>query len=91
MATKRANGEGSVFRRKDGLWSAELTLASGKRKTFYAKTRTLVLEKRKDFITDQRCVLETVHCHGGPGEYDRYGHSRGHEVLREPCGPVLAE
>ena len=52
MARKRANGEGSVFRRKDGLWSAELTQPNGKRKTFYGKTRTKVLEKRKDFITD---------------------------------------
>ena len=50
---RRANGEGSVFRRKDGLWSAELTLATGKRKTFYAKTRTEVLQKRKDFETNQ--------------------------------------
>ena len=52
MARKRANGEGSVFRRKDGLWSTELTLPNGKRKTFYAKTRTNALEKRKDFETN---------------------------------------
>lgn len=52
MARKRANGEGSVFRRKDGLWSAELTQANGKRKTFYGKTRTAALEKRKNFETN---------------------------------------
>jgi len=52
MAKRRANGEGSVFRRKDGLWSTELTLPNGKRKTFYAKTRADALEKRNDFEID---------------------------------------
>jgi hypothetical protein len=42
MATKerrRGHGEGSIFRRKDGLWVARLVQANGKPKTPYAKTR----------------------------------------------------
>lgn len=39
---KRANGEGSVYRRKDGRWCARFTVhtSSGpKRRSFYGKTR----------------------------------------------------
>ncbi len=46
---KRGNGEGSVYRRKgDGKWVASLTLEGGKRKVFYAKTRTEVKEKLQE-------------------------------------------
>jgi hypothetical protein len=42
MVTKRprrGRGEGSVYQRKDGRWSASLYLENGKRKTVYGKTR----------------------------------------------------
>ncbi len=50
--TKRANGEGSTFRRKDGSWSGELSYrdvdGSAKRRTVYGKTQTEVRTKLKD-------------------------------------------
>ncbi|HUY97272.1 MAG TPA: site-specific integrase [Verrucomicrobiae bacterium] len=37
--TKRPNGEGSVYRRRDGRWAAALVLPDGSRKTLYGRTR----------------------------------------------------
>src|SRR5690348_14973923 len=43
MATKRrGNGEGTIYKRDDGRWMAQVTLPDGKRKTVYAKTRAEV-------------------------------------------------
>jgi integrase len=42
---KRANGEGSVYRRKDGRWAASVSLDHGRRKAFYGKTRQEVGRK----------------------------------------------
>jgi integrase len=42
---KRGNGDGTIYRRKDGLWMAQITVAGQKRKTFYGKTRKEVQEK----------------------------------------------
>jgi integrase len=39
MTGKRANGEGSVRKRTDGRWEAMVTLPTGKRKSYYRKTR----------------------------------------------------
>jgi integrase len=39
MPTRRGNSEGSITKRKDGLWEARISLDSSKRKSFYAKTR----------------------------------------------------
>ena len=39
---KRANGEGSIYQRADGLWVAAITGANGQRQRFYARTRTEV-------------------------------------------------
>lgn len=39
MGGKRANGEGSVHKRPDGRWQAVVTLPTGKRKYYYAKTQ----------------------------------------------------
>lgn len=36
---RRANGEGSIYQRKDGRWAASLTLEHGRRKHFFGKTR----------------------------------------------------
>lgn len=43
--SKRANGEGSIYKRADGRWAAALTLGNGKRKVFYGKTRQEVASK----------------------------------------------
>ena len=47
--SRRANGEGTIFRRKDGRWSAQLymTTTTGRRKRMivYGKTRAEVREK----------------------------------------------
>lgn len=45
MAGRRANREGSITRRTDGRWEARLTLADGRRKSFYGKTRNEVQRK----------------------------------------------
>lgn len=36
---KRANGEGSIYERKDERWATSVTLENGKRKTVYGKTQ----------------------------------------------------
>ncbi len=49
---RRANGEGSIFRRKDGTWSAELSYCDDygtlKRRTVYGKTQAEVRAKFRD-------------------------------------------
>lgn len=49
---KRANGEGSIFKRKDGSWSAELSYRDEhgvlKRRTVYGKTQAEVRTKFRD-------------------------------------------
>lgn len=42
--TKRGNNEGTIYRRPDGRWCAQVTLPRGKRLTKYARTRTEVRE-----------------------------------------------
>ena len=42
---RRANGEGSVTKRKDGRWHARLTLAGGKRLSVYGRTRAESVRK----------------------------------------------
>ena len=47
MATKRGNGEGSIYQRKDGLWIGAISIGRDingniKRKTFSGKTRSEV-------------------------------------------------
>ena len=38
MASKRGNNEGSIFKRKDGRWCAQVSL-NGRRITKYSKTQ----------------------------------------------------
>ena len=45
MGKKRGNHEGSITKRTDGRWEAKLLLPNGKRRSFYGKTRTAVLDK----------------------------------------------
>ncbi len=46
--SKRGNGEGTVFQRKDGRWVAKLTLHNGARKEFYYRTREGVVQKMEE-------------------------------------------
>jgi len=43
--TKRGKGEGSIYQRGDKRWSAQITLPSGKRQTYYGKTRKEVVAR----------------------------------------------
>jgi len=52
MAKRRANGEGSIFKRKDGLWAAQYTDNAGKKRTLYGKTQQPVREKLKEAIKE---------------------------------------
>ena len=42
---KRGQGEGSIYRRKDGRWAASISLPDGKRRTFYGRTAAQAREK----------------------------------------------
>jgi integrase len=44
MAKKRANGEGSIYKRKDGTWAAQASIA-GQKVYFYGKTQGEVKDK----------------------------------------------
>lgn len=48
MAKRRANGEGSIYKRKDGKWAAQYTDNMGKRRTLYGKTQQEVRQKMKE-------------------------------------------
>jgi len=55
MAGRRANNEGSIYKRRDGRWAASISLDHGKRKYLYGKTRqevgrklTVTLKARQD-------------------------------------------
>ena len=49
----RANGEGTIFQRKDGRWAAYLTIRFGKRKQFLGKTRAEVAAKLAAAIAER--------------------------------------
>jgi integrase len=47
--SRRGNGEGAISRRaSDGLWQASMSLESGKRRYFYAKTEREVRQKLRE-------------------------------------------
>lgn len=50
MAKRRANGEGSIFKRKDGLWVAQYTDNTGKKRALYGKTQQIAKDKLKAAI-----------------------------------------
>ncbi len=60
MAKKRANNEGSIVKRSDGRWMARISLGSGKRKTYYGKTRQDVARQLAAAIRDKDCGLPIV-------------------------------
>jgi integrase len=52
---KRANGEGSVYRRKsDGRWVGSLSLPDGTRKVFYGRKQSEVIAKLDEAANDLR-------------------------------------
>jgi integrase len=62
MANRRGSGEGSIYRRKDGRWCAQVSLGyrpGGKphRKLLYGKTRNEVSEAMKRTLRDQQLGL----------------------------------
>lgn len=54
---KRGAGEGTIFRRQNGRWVAEITLPGGKRRTMYAKTRREAAERLADAQAQLRAML----------------------------------
>ena len=55
MANKRrGHGEGSIYQRKDGRYTASISLGNRKRKSFYGKTRKEVQDKLKAALHEQQ-------------------------------------
>ncbi|GCE03525.1 tyrosine-type recombinase/integrase [Dictyobacter aurantiacus] len=54
MVAKRGRGEGSIYQRKDGRWTAEISVEGGKSKFLYGKTRKEVQEKLKVALYEQQ-------------------------------------
>src|SRR5216110_1394113 len=51
---RRGNGEGTISKRKNGMWEAKITLEDGKRKSIYGKTRKEVQDKLKIALREQQ-------------------------------------
>lgn len=51
---RRGHNEGSIFQRKDGRWSAAMSIGAGQRKTFYGKTRREVSDQLKAALSQQQ-------------------------------------
>src|SRR6266487_657373 len=54
MGKKRGHGEGSIYLRKDGRWTASITTEGRKRKYIYGKTRKEVQEQLKIALREQQ-------------------------------------
>ena len=50
---QRGNGEGTIYKRADGRWEAQMTLPNGRRKPFYGKTRAEAAAKLAAGIRDR--------------------------------------
>src|SRR2546428_5119876 len=53
MAGRRSRGEGSIYKRADGRWAAQLVTIGGQRRFVYGKTRAEVARKLAE-LTQQR-------------------------------------
>ena len=51
---RRGHGEGTIYQRKDGRWSAGISLENGKRRTLYGKTRKEVADKLNTALQEQK-------------------------------------
>jgi integrase len=58
---KRANGEGTVYQRKDGRWVASILLENGKRKSIYCKTQqeAIKVARKVNHEKDQGMLIST--------------------------------
>ena len=87
MAKKRSNGEGSITRRKDGLYMARYTVqtATGtKRKTLYGKNREDVAEKLVDALSNRNQGLVFDAGSQTVGEYmEQWLQTSARESVRE--------
>jgi integrase len=61
--SKRGNNEGSIYKRKDGRWSAALVVDGGKRRYLYGKTRQDVARKLNAALRDRELGLPSVQEH----------------------------
>jgi integrase len=52
--SRRGNGEGSVYKQRNGLWAASVTVEGGQRKYLYGKTRKDVQEKLATTVQQQK-------------------------------------
>src|SRR5215469_7658842 len=50
----RKNGEGTLFKRKDGRWQASFVPENGKRLYFYGKTQKEALEKLRQAQQEEK-------------------------------------
>jgi integrase len=57
---KRANGEGSIHKRKDGRWAASVSVGRGKRQHFLSKDRDVVARKLRAALKGQDDGLPVV-------------------------------
>jgi len=53
MAGRRGNGEGTIHKRSDGRWAAQVMLPDGARKTLYGRTRQ---EVQRDLVALRRSL-----------------------------------
>jgi excisionase family DNA binding protein len=53
MPKRRARGEGTLYQRKDGLWSAQISFPDGRRKTKYGRTQLIV----RDWLIEQQALI----------------------------------
>jgi integrase len=70
VARKRANGDGSIYQRKDGRWCGALTLPDGTVKRYYSRDRqevqrrlTNALQKRNDglpIVVNEQLTVEQL-------------------------------
>jgi len=66
---KRANGEGTIYQRKDGRWAALLTIRGTKRKQFLGKTRAEVAAKMTEALADRQKGIPIVSSNQTVGQY----------------------
>lgn len=55
MGKRRAKGEGSLYKRENGLWVGQIYLPTGKKKVKYGKTQKLV----RDWLHEQQEAIHT--------------------------------
>jgi len=79
---KRGNGEGSIYKQRNGLWAATISIEGGKRKYFYGKTRKEVQEKLASALQDQKQGMLVATPQQTVGQFltDWLEHSHKHSV-----------